>query len=261
MKSLKLSVVLPVLLSLMATSILSAGTAMVVAEDPDGAQITRGGASIMVSGGDVLMEGDVLSSNAATVVVSICDGALVTIYPDSEVAVSSLAADVAVLNLVKGELLGDTISGCEVSIANAAGSADISNGVYGVLMNQTGDGWTLQVRNLNGEVSFTGAPGLDTGNVTASIIEAGQTFQVPAGEELIVRGIYNMGEDIFTLVAGGAAVGGLPDAAIDNMNEVAKEHNAIREQGPEEGETPPPPGPPSWIELPFEDIDTASDKG
>ncbi len=259
MKSIKLSVVLSLITALLVPALSAASNAQVVAEDPDGGLVVRGGSTSGISSGDALKQGDVVKSNGATLVVSICDGALVTIYPNSEVAVSSLTSDVAVLNLIKGELLGDTISGCSVSIANKAGTADISNGVYGVIMNQTGQGWTLQVRNLDGNVSFTGAPSLDTSNVTASIVNPGETTSVGAGEEITIRGTFDDDNNVFSLTAGGAVVAGLPDAAINRMSDRAREMNAIDEEDDGEGEGPPP-GPPEFIDLP-EQAETASDHG
>ena len=258
MKSLKISVVLSFLTAMLAPAMLIAGTnAQVVAEDPDGGLIVRAGSSSLLDTGDVLKEGDIIKTNGATVIVSICDGALVTIYPNSEVAVSSLQADVAVLNLVKGELLGDTISGCSISVGNKAGTTDISNGVYGVLLSETGQGWTLQVRNLDGNVSFTGGSNLDVTNATAAIVSPGSTLPVPAGEELILRGSYNEDTDVFTLVSAGS-LGSIPDDVADRMSEVGKEMSERRGM-----DTPPeaPVGPPDVLELPFEDIETASDKG
>ncbi len=267
MKFLQKSVALLAINTLILPGLLSGAVARVVAEDPDGAEITRAGTSMSIAGGDLLMEGDVLLSNSSTLVVSICDGALVTIYPDSEVVVSSLSEEMAVIDLVKGEILGDTISGCAVSIANKAGTADISNGVFGVLMDQTGDGWTLQVRNLNGEVSFTGSPSMDSGNVTASIVEADGLFPIPQSSELTLRGTYNPDDESFVLVPGGAALSGLPDEAAENMIIVSENHNTIRQQGggapagEQSDEGGAPASMPDIIEIPFDDIDTASDKG
>lgn len=258
MKSLKLSVVLSLITALLVPALSAASNAQVVAEDPDGGLVVRGGSTSGISSGDSLKQGDVVKSNGATLVVSICDGALVTIYPNSEVAVSSLGSDAAVLNLIKGELLGDTISGCSVSIANKAGTADISNGVYGVIMNQTGQGWTLQVRNLDGNVSFTGSPSLDTSNVTASIVNPGETTSVGAGEEITIRGTFD-DNNVFSLTAGGAVIAGLPDSAINRMSDRAKEMNAIDEDAGDDAEGPPP-GPPEFIDLP-EQAETASDHG
>lgn len=258
MKSLKISVVLSLITALLVPAVSAASSAQVVAEDPDGAVVVRGSASKAISSGSTLKQGDVVKSNGATLVVSICDGALVTIYPNSEVAVSSLASDVAVLNLIKGELLGDTISGCSVSVANKAGTADISNGVYGVIMNQTGQGWTLQVRNLDGNVSFTGSENLDTSNVTASIVNPGETTSVGAGEEITIRGTFDDNNNVFSLTSGGAVIAGLPDEAINRMSDQAKEMNAIDEE--DEGGEGPPPGPPEFIDLP-DQAETASDHG
>jgi hypothetical protein len=257
MKSLKISVVLSFLTALLAPAMLNAATsAQVVAEDPDGGLLIRSGSVSLLALGDLLKEGDVIKSNAATVVVSICDGALVTLYPNSEVAVSSLNDSAAVLNLVKGEILGDTLSGCTVSVTNKAGTTDISNGVYGLLLSESNEGWTLQVRNLDGNVNFTGGNNLDVSTATAAIVGPGSTVDVPAGDKLTVRGSYDADTNVFKLVT--SSVGGMPDDVADRMGDVGKEMSGRRDM-----DTPPdaPVGPPDVLELPFDDIETASDKG
>ncbi len=260
MKSLKISVVLSLIAVMLAPVISAGANAQVVAEDPDGSLVVRGGSTMMLDAGDILREGDVIKTRAATVVVSICDGALVTIYPKSEVAVASLSDEVAVLNLIKGELLGDTVSGCAISVSNKVGTADISNGVYGVLLNQTGKGWTLQVRNLDGNVTFTGG-NVDTSDVTAALVESGKPVSVPAGEELTIRGSYNPNSNVFTPVGGAGALTVIPADTADEMEEGADEMDDLRPTW--EGSTGEDGDPevPTLIEIPYEDIETASDKG
>ncbi|MEX0324373.1 MAG: hypothetical protein AB3N63_19610 [Puniceicoccaceae bacterium] len=262
MKVLRKSVAISLLISIFSCAAIGATLAQVVAEDPNGATITRGGSNLNLQPGNILQEGDVIKSNAATVVISICDGALVTLYPKSELAVVSLSADVATVNLMKGELLGDTITGCAISVDNKVGRADISNGVYGVLLNETGEGWTLQVRNLDGKVTFTGGEKLDTSNMTVSLVEPGKSLPIPAGEEIIVRGIYDRSTEIFTLVTGGAAIAMLPDSTIGTMRDDASTMASIGrddEDDDDDGEDPDPDE--VFIPIPLEDIETASDKG
>lgn len=266
MKVLRRTVATSLLISILGCTAFGASLAQVVAEDPNGATILRSGSSLNLQPGNVLQEGDIIKSNAATVVVSICDGALVTLYPKSEMAVTSLSADVATVNLMKGELLGDTITGCSISVDNKVGRADISNGVYGVLLNETGDGWTLQVRNLDGKVTFTGGEKLDTSNMTVSLVEPGKSLPIPAGEEIIVRGIYDQTSEIFTLVTGGAAIAMLPDPTIGIMRENAAIMSAIGRGGDDGGDGGDEFGEDEnatdvFIEIPVEDVETASDKG
>lgn len=247
MKTLKISVVLSLIVSLLAGPV-SATTAQVVAEDPDGSLVLRTGTTMMLDAGDLLQEGDQIQTRPSTVVVSICDGALVTIYPKSEVIVASLSTETAVLNLVKGELLGDTIAGCKISISNKVGTADISNGVYGVLLNQEGDSWTLQVRNLDGEVTFTGG-NLDAGAASA-LLESGKAVYIPTGEQLTVIGTYNPDSRLFS--AASVSLAPMPPEVIEEMQEQIDEIRNLEPDGPTI---------PDLIEIPFVDVETASDKG
>ncbi len=259
MKVLRKSVAISLLISVLSFSAMGATLAQVVAEDPNGAVIVRTGSNMDLQPGNILQEGDVIKSNTATVIISICDGALVTLYPKSELMVTSLSSEVATVNLVEGELLGDSISGCAISVDNKVGRADISNGVYGVLLNETGEGWTLQVRNLDGRVTFTGGEKLDTSNMTVSLVEPGKILPIPAGEEIIVRGIYDRGSEIFTLVTGGAAIAMLPDNTIGTMREDASIMSSI---GRDDSDDDDDDGDDDiFIEIPIEDIETASDKG
>jgi hypothetical protein len=276
MKSLKKSVVLSLISAILAPAALLAQGAQVVAEDPDGGVVVRGGSSMALSSGSALQAGDVVKSNEATVILSLCDGALVTVYPGSEVSLASLGEGVAVLNLTKGELLGDTTSGCAISVANVVGTADISNGVYGVVLTETGEGYTLQVRNLDGNVTFTGDDQLDISNLTASIVEPGKTLDIPAGEEMIVRGLYNSDSDIFSLVTGGAAMALMSDEVVGELRGASEYMSAVGRpdelpgKGPEDGppgqdkaadKTEGTPAEDVIIEVPWFDVETASDKG
>lgn len=260
MKSLKLSAVLSLILTLLAPSIVVAAEAQVVAEDPDGSLVVRGGSTMMLDAGDLLREGDVIKTRSSTVVVSVCDGALVTIYPDSEVAITSLSEELAVLNLVKGELLGDTIAGCDVSIANKVGTADISNGVYGVLLNQTGKGWTLQVRNLDGSVTFTGG-NIDTTDITAALVQTGKAINIPAGQQLIISGAYNPSNNVFTPIGGAGALSIIPADVVDQMEDGADNMEDIAPEWEDSTGGDDTPVDPGLIKVPNENIETASDKG
>ena len=275
MKSLKISVVLSLISAFAAPVILSAQSAIVVAEDPDGGIVVRGGSSMALAAGDALSSGDMIKSNEATVVLSVCDGSLVTVYPGSELTVASVSEGQAVLSLAKGELLGDTASGCSISVANVVGTADISNGVYGVLLSESAEGWTLQVRNLDGNVTFTGDNQLDISNLTASIVEPGVTLNIPAGEEMIVRGVYDAGSDIFAIGLGGASMALIGDDTVGQMRDGAEYMSSVgrpedfpgQGKGPQEGlekaadKTKGTPAEEVIIEVPFYDIETASDPG
>jgi len=260
MKLFKISVVLSLITTMLAPAIIAAAEAQVVAEDPDGSLLVRGGSTMMLDAGDLLREGDVIKTRTSTVVVSVCDGALVTIYPNSEVAVTSLSEEVAVLNLVKGELLGDTVAGCDVSIANKVGTADISNGVYGVLLNQTGQGWTLQVRNLDGSVTFTGG-NIDTTNITAALLQTGKAISIPAGQQLVISGSYNPSTNIFTPIGGAGAISIIPQDVVDQMQDDADKMDDLVPGWQDSTGGDGTPVDPGLIEVPYEDIETASDKG
>jgi hypothetical protein len=275
MKTFKLSVVLSLFSAILAPAFLSAQGAMVVAEDPDGGIIVRSGSSMDLSAGSGLQPGDLVKSNGATIVLTLCDGSLITVYPNSELLVNTLDDEVAVVSLLKGELLGDTVSGCKISVDNVVGTTDISNGVYGVLLNESTGGWTLQVRNLDGNVTFTGDDQLDISNLTASIVEPGVTLSIPAGEEMIVRGVYDAGSEIFALSLGGASMAILGDDTISELQKGAEFMTSVGrpDELPGKGaedipgkdkakeKTKGTPAEDVILEIPWYDIETASDKG
>src|SRR6056300_1742037 len=103
MKSFKLSVLLSLVSAVFAPVILNAQGAVVVAEDPDGGIVVRAGSSMALSPGGALQAGDLVKSNGATLILSICDGSLITVYPNSEIMVNSLGTEVAMISLIKGE--------------------------------------------------------------------------------------------------------------------------------------------------------------
>ena len=250
--------ILSLLIAVFATALSHAqpADARVVHEDPDGAQIVRSGTPMALAAGDDLQEADVIKSNDSTVIVSLCDGSLVTIYPDSEVMFTGMQTGMVRLSIMRGEILGDTKAddGCEIAVGTLAGIIDVGSGVYGVLMNESVDGWTLQVRNLDGSVTFTGDAGLDTSNLTVSLIQPGETTEIPAGEEMIVRGIYDAVTEVFSLISGGASLSILPDDTKDSMIEGA---DAMQTTEPTTGK----PSPPVVIEIPWGPIEIASDRG
>lgn len=225
-----------------------------------------------LNAGDSLSSGDVVKSNNSTIVLSVCDGSLVTVYPGSELTVASISEGQAVLSLTKGELLGDTSSGCSISVANVVGTADISNGVYGVLLSESNEGWTLQVRNLDGNVTFTGDNQLDISNLTASIVEPGVTMSIPAGEEMIVRGVYDADGDIFAVALGGAAMALIGDETAGEMQAGAAYMGSLDtgddapsgddepadDDDDEDEETPEVE---NALDVPWYDVETASDPG
>lgn len=234
-----------------------AGMAQVVSEDPDGATYDRG-ATYGVSVGMDLMEGDTIKTGGSTLVLSLCEGSLVTIYPGSEVQLVSSGAGMVSLNLMKGEILGDASSACEFSVSTKVGTAKMSGGVYGIVHTSSGqEGWALQVRNLDGKAKFVGGSNLDTSNMTVSMVEPDKEVEIPAGEEMALQGVYNESSDVFALLEGGAVV------AILDMQEAANLRSeagrmAAKARGPqEETDTPAP----QVIEIPYEDVETASDKG
>jgi hypothetical protein len=237
-----------------------AAAAKVVYENPDGATINRDGGTSVSSGMD-LMQGDVLDTGNATVILSLCEGSLVTVYPNSVVAISSLSDGSVSLRLSKGEILGDASANCQISVATTVGTASVTNGVFGVLMNSMADsGWTLQVRNLDGSVKFIGDPNLDTSNTTVSLIEPNKEVEIPSGEEVIVRGLYNESAEAFVVSQDGAVLAMLEDSVTGEMRTAAQQMAAAA------GETGTPGAAtgedaPVIIEIPYEDVETASDKG
>jgi hypothetical protein len=249
--------------------------ASVVHEDPDGALIVRAGSSMALASGDELQDMDVIKSNDSTVIVSLCNGSLVTVYPDSEVMFTGIQTGIVRISIIQGEILGDIDpdDGCEIGADTLAGTIDISSGVYGVLMNEGPDGWTLQVRNLDGTVTFTGDAGLDTSNLTVSLVNPGETTDIPAGDELIVRGVYDPVTEIFSLISGGAAMSIIPDDVIGDMNDGVEGMQAVgrpddlpaRERAVptiEDTDTPAEDkAVPVILEIPWKDIETASDRG
>jgi hypothetical protein len=258
MNSLSKSVVTFLFPILIAPVVLAGAT--VVYENPDGATLNRDG-GVNVSIGMELMQGDVLDSGDATVILSLCEGSLVTVYPNSVVAISSMSDGSVALSLTKGEILGDASVDCQISVATAVGTASVTDGVFGVLMNSMANGaWTLQVRNLDGSVKFVGDPNLDTSNTTVSLIEPNKQIEIPSGEEVIVRGLYNESAEAFVLAEEGAAIALLGDEVSGEMRTAAQQMAAAAGQGgaPEAdaGETAP-----VIIEIPLEDVETASDKG
>jgi len=244
---------------LIAPALLQAqSTAKVVYEEPDGATLL--GANVVnVTAGMDLRAGDTINTGDATVILSLCQGSLVTVYPNSEVTITSISGSRVGLSLSRGELLGDSSPSCELSVSTAVGTASISDGVFGILMNRMGDqGWTLQVRNLDGSVSFIGDPNLDTSNLTVSLLEPNKEILIPTGEEIIVRGVYNEADDSFTLTQDGVI------AVLDSdiTGEMRSEAETMASSAME-AETPPAEAgqQPVIIEIPLEDVETASDKG
>lgn len=250
------SPVITILLSLLAPFTLQAANAAeVVYEDPDGALYERGGL-YTVKVGIELLEGDVLQTNDSTVILSLCEGSLLTAYPGTEVKLAQLGDGTVSFKLIRGEVLGDVSDDCRLDVGTKVGTASITSGVFGVVQNLAGDqGWTMQVRNLDGTVDFIGDPKLDTSNMTVSLIEPNETISIPAGEEIIVRGVYFEATDVFSLVQGGAALASMDPEDIDSLREAAQNMSSAT--------IPPPPAttPPVIIEIPYEDIETASDKG
>ena len=245
----------------------AASVAQVLSEDPDGAML--GSAALSV--GSALSAGEVITTNGATVVIGACDGSLITVYPNSQVTVSAVSATGITLKLTRGEILGDTMNGCPVVVTNPAGTASITDGVYGVLLNETGDGWTLQVRNLDGSVDFTAAPTLSTGDAQVSIVEPGKTLAIPAGEEVVIRGVYDAQTDVFEVAQGGAALAILSDEAAGALQSASAMMSAVGRPGdlparenavPVLEQTPGGDNAiPVIIEIPWQDVEPASDKG
>ena len=249
----------------------AASVAQVLSEDPDGAMLVGASSSSGLVVGSSLSAGDVIATNGATVVIGACDGSLITVYPNSEVTVTAVSANGVTLKLTRGEILGDTTNGCPVTVQNPAGSANISDGVYGVLLNETGDGWTLQVRNLDGSVNFTAAPTLSTADMQVSLVEPGKTLAIPAGEEMVLRGIYNSDADSFELVRGGAALAVLSDETVAGLQSASSAMSAVGRPDdlPARDKAVPvlegtPGGDnaiPVIIEIPWQDVEPASDRG
>jgi hypothetical protein len=241
-----LTILLPVILAPMMQG---ATVAQVVSEQPDGAVFQRGGL-YNVSAGINLMEGDVLETKQSTVILSFADGSLMTAYPNTILYLNG-ADDV---RLGRGELLGDVTYGSRLTVRTMAGNVVARSGVYGVLLSGMG---SVQVRNLDGMVSFTGALSLDTAGLTVSLVEPGKTVNIPAGEEIIVRGTYNDATEVFSLVPDGVVMAMLDADEVAQLREATQEMSSAVLPDTEEV----PSEAPVIIEIPYEDIETASDKG
>ncbi len=248
------------LLGLVAPVAFAMRGAQVVSEQPDGALFVRSGSSYPLAVGSMLQDGDVLETRTATVILWFCDGALLTVYPDSVLHLVNVQEGTAQFKLERGEILGDTTAACPIGVRTIIGTTDVTGGVFGVLMYQMGAiGWTQQVRNLDGQVSFTGDPKLDTSNLVVSLVTPQQPFAIPAGEEIIIRGVYNTDTEVFTITVGGATMAALTPDVVDQMQQAATQMREIV--------VPPVTLPPTApdvrrvIEIPYEDIEIASNKG
>jgi hypothetical protein len=240
----------------------AANVAEVVYEEPDGAVYKRGGLySIEV--GLELIAGDLLQTNDSTVILSLCEGSLLTAYPGTEVLFAQMSDGTVAVKLMRGEVLGDISDDCRMDVQTKAGVASVDNGVFGVLQNLAGNqGYTVQVRNLDGKVGFIGDPKLDTTNVAVSLIEPNERIEIAPGEEIIIRGVYYEGTEVFALTQEGASMAAMDADMIDEMREAVQQMSSVvLPEAPGEGDEPPPPPPSIIIEIPYEDIETASDKG
>lgn len=253
-KHISLSIAVPLLFA--SASLQAQPIAQVVFEDPDGATVV-GDNVVNVTTGMALEEGDTINTGDATVIVSFSGGSLLTIYPNSEVTLTGASGASVAMNLSRGEVLGDSCPTCEMSISTVVGSASVTGGVFGIVMNRMGgDNWTQQVRNLDGSVSFLGDPNLDVSNVAVSLIEPNMVLDIPAGEEIIIRGVYNDAAASFALTQEGM-LSLLDEDVIGQMRSEAQSMASF-------GITEPPPAetePPVTIEIPVDDVETASEKG
>ena len=232
------------------------GAVQFVYESPDGARYQRGGESYSVEAGAILREGDRIATGNSTVIFSLGNGSLITVYPNSLLTIDSLVAPIS-LTLNQGEILGDNAAGSPIQVGTVAGTVKVSAGVFGVLASNMGTSSSVQVRNLDGTVSFRGAPDLDTSGSVVTLLEPNKEVMVPPGEELIVRGIYNEDSEVFAVAREGVALAVLSPAAVGEIREAVEVMSSVTL--PESVEAPAVP--PTIIEIPVEDVDTASDKG
>lgn len=235
----------------------AAPVAEVISEQPDGATYMRG-ATYEVSTGMSLMEGDRLETGNATVILSFADGSLLTAYPGTVLEVDGSSNGAVSLTLSRGEILGDASGMTRFTVMTKAGTTTASGGVFGILQNETGgDNWSLQVRNLNANVDFVPDMGLDGSGVTASLLEPGKTVSIPSGEEVVVRGVYNDSANVFTLTEDGGTLVAIDAGTVAELREASEQMSsaALPEM------TDAPQQSPVMIEIPFDDVETASDKG
>jgi len=252
-----------VLLSTLLPAAMSAQIlAQIVYVSSEDAIVEQGDSTIIATAGLALTGRSEIKSNEATVIVSICDGSLITIYPESVVKVDNLQAGVVELVLVSGEILGDNGGNCDISVGTKAGEASITEGVFGVVLNDDGEnGWTLQVRNLDGTVTFVGQPNLDTSASIVTLLEPNKIIDIPPGEEFIVRGIYDADSDVFALAQEGVALALISETSFSSMTDDVEFMNAAGEEWANEQQPEEPAPQPEEIEVPFEEFDTASEKG
>ena len=234
----------------------AAPVAQVISEEPDGATYFRG-ATYEVATGMSLMEGDRLETGDATVILSFADGSLLTAYPGTVLEIAGSANGVVSLDLSRGEILGDASGMRSFAVMTKAGTTTASGGVFGVLQNETGgDNWSLQVRNLNANVDFVPDIGLDAGDVTATLLEPGKTVSIPSGEEVVLRGVYDDTANVFTLAGDGGALVALDAGTVAELREASEFMSSVVLPEMTGGAESP-----VIIEVPFEDVETASDKG
>ncbi|MFO7726600.1 MAG: FecR domain-containing protein [Oceanipulchritudo sp.] len=233
--------------------------AQVISEQPDGATYMRG-ATYQVSTGMSLMEGDRLETGSSTVILSFADGSLLTAYPGTSLELAEGSNGEVSLQLSRGEILGDASGATSFTVNTKAGTATAADGVFGLVQNETGgDNWSLQVRNLNASVDFVPDTGLNTDDVTVSLLEPGKAVSIPSGEEVVVRGVYNESANVFTLAEDGGTLMAIDSGTVAELREASEQMSSAalpQMTGDPQGEDSP-----FIIEIPFEDVETASDKG
>jgi hypothetical protein len=287
MKQHRLSVVLSVLLGCFLASVahaqsLPASAAVVLSVDPSGAEFELNGATAEIMAGSSLGEGGTLSTGESTVVLALANGTRITVDPGTEMVLSTIrqsrvnkGAFETAFDLKKGKLLIDSsgvpfgASGT-TAVDTRIGRTVGSGGVYSISMADMDTGFSLDINNVDAEVSLTPSLDLDVSKMQTTAVEPGKPIMVPTGESITIRGFIIPELDRVELREGSVVMADIPSSEIQDIREATQEMSSI--------DIPEAPDAPAVtedtvpvigdddegvvvIEIPVEDVETASDKG
>lgn len=263
MKNRRTSILVAIAASSLFAGVLTAQ--QIVSVSPSGAEYGMGGQFMAAESGTTLEAGSTLETNQSSVVLVMPDGARAEVAPGAVVNVTSTG-----LELVEGTITGTTPMGVELSVASDLGVTSAYGATFAVTMVRMGDGSSLEIKNVKGMVSFTADVNLGGDDGTVTVVEPGKTTSVAPGEKLIVRAIYDPQTDRLALAPQGQAAVQEPIAP-DEAQAIAQseqEMSAVEMTDPAEEpvtettETAPEPiEDPVVIDIPIEDVETASNPG